>query len=208
MSVKKLLLLCAAGLASAATIDAYAGGPDVAPAPSYAPSYEGIYIQGDLGYALSRWDEVVGYSASDSGSFTAGGAVGYQFTRYLAAEFGGFWIDRVRVATPVTLGRVRVTDWFLYLAGKLMAPLPWVDNLDVFFKAGGAYREVDPRGGPRVELWRPVFGGGLMYWVNENWYVKGQYLYVPGNSRFVSIFSSGVPALHLFTAGIGYKFAI
>lgn len=209
MSVKKLLVLSAAGVAALGSVAAVAGGPDVQPMP--APSYQGFYIQGDIGYAVSNWRGVfnaaglpVTSSTNGSGGFAVGGSVGYQWSRYLAAEFGGFYNSRTTINGIVNNNAfsVRFTNWFLYLAAKLMAPLPWVDNLDIYVKGGLAYRVVDVTNGNNNDYLRPLAAVGLQYNINDQWYVKGQWMHVTGVS------SNRVPPIDQFTFGVGYKFNV
>jgi len=243
MSVKKLLILAAAGIASVAATAAMAGGPDVVAAP--APDYSGVYIQGDLGYAnlnykdaysdyFHYYDVDAKFSSNGTGGFTVGGALGYQFTRFLAAEVGAFYLPRVKGSAysynslagseSSSLGSFTINNWFLYMAGKLMAPVPWVDNLDIFFKAGVAYREARLSGcieynGYSVNKqtlngWVPMFATGLMYWLNDNLYLKFQYMYVAHYRDCLGVtghsggYDVEIPAAHLFLGGIGYKFAM
>lgn len=210
MSVKKLLVLSAAGLASVAAVAAFAGGPDVAPAPAPvpAPSYQGLYIQGDVGYAYVPFGNTYGLGLKNN-FFTVGGDLGYQFTQHLAAEAGGFWHNNTSVRGPFG-SNLKITDWYLFLAGKLMAPLPWVDNVKVFGKAGVAFRRVGENlqflgfsfGSTNHWFVRPLFGLGLQYNINDAWFTKVQWVYVDGVNRF------SVPAINQFTLGLGYKFSI
>lgn len=207
MSVKKLLLLGAAGIASVAVSSAaLAGGPDVAP----APSYQAVYVEGNVGYAFQNWAGIAGavVTSNRRGGFTGGVDVGYQWSRYLAAELGWFWLPRARFGGIA--GAPRVTSWFAYLAAKMMVPLPWVDNLDLFMKAGISWHRLSARlvglaaTAGTLNLWRPVFAVGLQYTFYQNWMANAQFMFVPGAVSFVN----PVPHAYLLTVGLGYKFAI
>lgn len=199
MSVKKLLVLSAAGLASVAAVAAFAGGPDVAPAPVPAPSYQGFYVQGDVGYAYTPWQNLFGAGTFSENFFAVGGDIGYQWSRYLAVEFGGFWHNNT------TFAGVTLSDWFLFSALKLMAPLPWIDGVDIYGKAGAAYRRISVSfGGFSANNWfvRPLFALGLQYNINDAWFAKVQWMYVDGVNRFA------IPSTNQFTVGLGYKFSV
>lgn len=223
--IKKSTIFGIAGIAAISMGTAFAGGPDLAPVVPEA-SDNGVYIQGDAGYAGREWSRnfrFINWRGNRLGSFTAGGAIGYQWDRFLAAEFGGFFMqDTTFTYLPVgaLVGATgHASDWFVYFAGKLMAPVPWVDNLDAFFKAGIAYRETGITGsvvginginGVSRDKgnWRPTFAAGGQYNFTPNWYVEVQYMHVGEGGRvFVNGFGpNAIPALNLFTVGAGYKF--
>ena len=203
MSVKKLLLLIAAGATSIAMTSALAGGPDVAPPPAPMASDTGVYLTGNVGYARVNWRGVFGpkFSRRGKGGFAYGFDLGYQWNQYLAAELGWFYLPKVRVSAG---GQIK--SWFAYLAAKLMAPVG--DNFNVFLKGGVAYRRIRLPSG-RANVWRPLFGGGFMYTFNQSWMFNVQYLYVGAGSRaLVSGAFFQTPAAHVFTAGLGYMFAV
>lgn len=168
MSVKKYFGLTAVGIASLVATSAMAGGPDVAPAPDYS----GFYVDGDVGWAGSYWNDFVGgvfnptgFAASagvvqsgGTGGFAWGGDIGYQFNEYYSFEVGAYSLRSVSgqvgnssqsrgttVHPPAqSAGPVKVSSWALYVAGKLAIPL--FDNFDLFGKAGIAWRFLDYSG--------------------------------------------------------------
>jgi len=143
MSVKKLLVLTAAGIVSLGMTAALAGGPDVAPADN------GVYVDLNLGYAFQDWEGIgnilggvgfVTWGDNAQGGFAGSVDLGYQWNQYLAAEFGYWYLPQANFTVlPGGVGASgSINNYALYLAAKFMAPV--MDNLDLFFKAGLAYR--------------------------------------------------------------------
>lgn len=199
MSVKKFLILSAAGIATLATSAAFAGGPDMPPPPQDS----GVYIEAQLGYSYENWEDVYDgvavVTGDKNGGFTVGGDIGYQINNFWAIEFGGMYV----VNGPRINGD-EFNDWFVYLGPKIMVPLDqWVDNLTFFMKAGVAYRSVEFTGG-NFDYWRPMFAGGFQYMFAGNWIVDLQYMFVPGSNRNVSL----SPDIHQFTVSFGYRFSM
>ena len=247
MSVKKYFGLTAVGIASLAATSAMAGGPDMAPAPDYS----GFYIDGDVGWAGSDWQDFVGGifnptgGAASSGTvegggyggFAWGGDIGYQFNEYYSFEVGAYSLRSVagnvgnanrNVASPGTTfqppnpsaGPAKVSSWIAYAAGKLTIPL--FDNVDLFGKAGIAWRFLDYSGTAlgqsavslslaatqsfsNTHYATALAGVGLQYWITPEWSVNAQYLYVPGRSADQEI-DQQAPSVHLVVGGVGYKF--
>lgn len=207
MSVKKLLILSATGVAALGATAAYAGGPDFAPAP--VPAFEPmVYVEGYLGYADVDWrnfalSPFTAFSDNSRGGFTGGGDIGYQFTPHLGVEFGGYWLPRVRgsfFGIPV-----RVTSWFLYLAGKLTVPV--YDRIDLFGKIGAGWRRlrgISPFGASDNDYWRPIFAGGATYHITHEFTASFQYIRFPAR---ISSFTAA-PAANLYLGGVGYQFAV
>lgn len=209
MSVKKNLILAAAGVVAAiGATAALAGGPDVMPvAPAFQPS---VYVEGHAGYALQRWTSVGLFTtvgSNGTGGFTAGGDIGYQFTRHLALEFGGFYLPRV--TGTFGAGTRNISNWFLYGAAKVSVPV--YTNIDLFAKFGAVWRQLRHSGtaaiaGGTGNYWRPLFAAGANYHVNENWNVGFQYMLVPNN--ILAAANRTAPSANLFTGFIGYSFAV
>lgn len=228
MSVKNLLILVVAGVAAIASSFALAGGPDVVP-PLEANDV-GIYAEGNVGYGFTNWGNEafpgVINTSNGHGGVTAGGDVGYQWTENLAAELGASYLSQVKgiVTSPVpvpgaTINTFKLDNWFAYFAMKLMAPVFFVDNLDIFFKAGLAYRPsdlfvtdpFDNETSGNVNHWGPVFATGLLYQY-QNWLINAQWMYLTEREKVVStsvvpVFSA-VPPAYLLTLGLGYRFAV
>lgn len=216
MSVmKKFLLGVIALLSIIMTSAAIAGGPDVPPPP---PSDNGIYLEGNVGYAHVNWADVFGpsiFTENRRGGFTFGFDVGYQWNPFISLETGWFYLPKARWF--VTPDAARFSDWFVYLAAKLMAPV--AQCFDLFIKAGIGYRRVTFGGASTgsVRAVRPVFGaGGQFHFGREGSFLLNfQYMYFPSGNTVVmngAVFFPGLslpaPAAHLFTAGIGYLLAI
>jgi len=225
MSVKKLLLLTAAGIASVGAT-AFAGGPDQMPAPVFQPN---IYVEGNVGYVRSNWSlvnplinpfstGVVNTTGNDAnGGFTFGFALGYNFIKHFSGELGWDWIPQAngtagRLAAPNGLN---VDSWVIYLAGKLDVPL--MDNVDLFGKLGAAYRSLSWGGAGAIGVglnpsgntgyWSPMFGAGLQYSWNDNFYILAQWKHIMSNINSGSV-SKRAPQADFFTLGLGYRFAI
>lgn len=213
MSVKKLLLLSAAGIATVAAGAAVAGGPDVAPPP---PVMSGFYVEAQLGYAWEDWNGIIppifGVITTDNadGGFTVGGDLGYQFNNNWSLEVGGYYLVSRPRFTIAGVGSFKITDWFIYLAPKLMVHFPWISGLDWYFKAGVAYRRLTAddftggimaAGGDHVDYVRPIFGSGMQYVFDFGLILGAQYLYVPGRA-------GQAPDIHQLTGTLGYLFAM
>ena len=218
MSVKKLLVLAAAGIAAVSATSVFAGGPDHVAMPA-APAFEPqIYVEGHVGYAEQDWRalgpvNVFGsFGGNSRGGFTAGGDVGYQFVRNWAIEFGGFYLPRVRGTANGIVGvagtGLRITSWFIYLASKLTVPL--FDHFDIYGKAGGAYRQLRYRGNlvpGNVGQWAPYFAAGAQYLITDNWTASIQYTNIPALIRSANP-ARNAPTANLYTFALGYQFAV
>lgn len=203
MSVKKLLVLSAAGVATMAlSAAAFAGGPDTA-------AKNGIYVEGGVGYVYENFHDLNStfYNSNQTGDFAAVVDAGYRWNQYLALEAGWFWLG----TADVTNTNIEVDNWAVYGAVKLMAPI--MHNLDAFFKAGVAYRDSSASanvGGTTIRDDAtdvvPMFAGGVQYDIPQyNLFVAGQYAYI-GRLRD----NGGVvaPGAHVFTASLGYMFEV
>lgn len=237
MSVKKILLLGAASAAAVSMTAAMAGGFTQEPAAPVADN--GYYIEGHLGYARQnyfdnlRWATASGVDNNNhnnsQGGFAAGVDAGYKINRHYAVELGWFHLPTVNVASGATnaLAPVYLKSWVLYLAGKYMMPLPWMNSTDVFFKLGVAYRKATVSttavvSGTATTLGissgnstyvRPMFATGLDYSFSDTWSGVIQYAYFMGarNSfpfRTANTGSLGTVAANVFTLGLGYKFTV
>lgn len=230
MSVKKIVTLATAGIASVGVASAIlAGGSDYVPTPSYA----GIYAEGNLGYAYHSWlkdastivgfakqTAVLGSASRGNGGFTVGGDLGYQFNQYLAVEGGWYYLPKLKFTTNIKIsslapGTYNVKSGIAYGAFKGMAPV--YINTYVFGKLGVAYAYNQSSAAlptlkppfnvtSRSNFWNPLFAAGVQYCFTPNCSVNAQYNFVPGyRGASYSRFST-VPVMHLFTIGLGYKF--
>ena len=161
MSVKKLLILTAAGVASVgATAATMAGGPDKMAAPAPVESY--FYVEGSIGYAFQDYTNQTGNAFSPvgvpvsrptggpqgdgaSGGLVYGGDFGYMFNQYIGLELGWTYLPQFVETFPPGGGRPGFpTGLELHNTGaawgvfKLVAPL--TQSFDAFFKAGVSYK--------------------------------------------------------------------
>ena len=209
MSVKKLLVLAAAGLAVVGATAVMAGGPDHMAMSSPAVFENSVYLDLHAGYDQSNWTDfnsnnVMGASAvsayapsSDGkGGFTGGLDLGYNVTQYVAFEGSWFHLPEVTgkgtgaIQSTTTSQSASINSWVADLAAKLSVPV--MENLDLFGKVGLAYRQLT-YSLPSVasvtlkavtndgHYWTPLFGTGIQYTWN-NWLFGAQYTYLPGDS--------------------------
>lgn len=221
MSVKKILVLAAAGIASVGVTAAMAGGPDMAPAPV---SHSGFYVEGQLGYARTNYRDYYTVTTPSSvtwkdgrGAFAFGGAVGYSWNKNIAAEVGAYYLGEAKIRNAAaTANNAEIRRFAVYAAAKLTAPI--VDNFDVFAKLGLAVVNsrltingsgvtgITPIPGTASmtrNYLRPVLGAGAQYHFNNNLYAIVQYLHIAGNGSMGGMMLQS----NLFTGGVGYEFA-
>ena len=232
MSGKKILLLGAAAVAAVNMTAAMAGGFTHEPTPVVDSGY---YIEGHLGYARQNYLDNKNWRASTgvhlnnggnvSGGFAAGVDGGYRINRHFGVELGWFHLPSVNVIAA-TAAPSYLTSWVLYLAGKYMMPLPWMNNTDWFFKLGVAYRKANlPASavtsisspstvtGGNSTFVRPMFATGLDYSFSDTWSGIIQYAYFMGAKNSfpyttANLGSLGTVAANVFTLGLGYKFTV
>lgn len=227
MSVNKLLTFTAVGVVSLGVATAaLAGGPEYTPAPSYA----GVYIEGNVGYALRNWlndtsnvfgvAKSLGFLTSSSngrGGFTGGADVGYQFNQYFSVEAGWMYLPRIKGTFNVSISG-KVDSGLAYGAFKITAPV--YENTYIFGKLGAGYVYNSMRGFPAgatfpstdltngvtdSKFWNPLWAAGIQYYFNPNTSINFQYMNIAGYHRS-SDSNFSVPDAHLFTVGLGYKF--
>ncbi len=218
MSVKKFLKLSAAGLITVAMTSAFAGGPELPPAPFVSES--NIYLEVNLGYARVNWEDIVHpiralegdvvvFTNRGKGGFAGGVDVGYAWNRYISAELGWYYLPRAKLVDDGVQDRTK--SWFLYTAAKLTAPL--FDHFDLFFKGGLAFRYMKFDSElSSAHVVRPLFALGMEYDFDPNWLFAVQYMHVGEGTRVH--FRHGTtqfaptPAVHMITGTIGYKFVV
>ena len=233
MSVKKILLLGAAGVAAVSMTAALAGGFTQEPATPAAEN--GYYIEGHLGYARQNYFDNENWAnaasgagngfdnnnSNASGGFAAGVDAGYKINRHYAVELGWFYLPTVNVM-PSTSAGSNLTSWALYLAAKYMMPLPWMNSTDVFFKLGVAYRDATLSSAAGTlygttkntsTFVRPMFATGLDYSFSDTWSGIIQYAYFMGANNSFPTNTAGTNALgtvaaNVFTLGLAYKFTV
>lgn len=224
MSIKKLLILSAAGLAAVSSAVAFAGGPDAMgpanaqPACSDAMYQPAFYIDADGGYNFANYNNFIGTSTATNnyyGSGVGGGDIGVQFNNYMGLELGSYYLGEVGNSTT---GR---TSYTVYGAGKFSVPVPYVAGLNTFAKVGVAWVGQNNNGSfPAAtttgsqDYWAPIFGAGFDYAiaqvsglsVNLQWLrVSGSGSVTTGGSTYEK---SAAPASDLLVAGLGYQVAL
>ncbi len=213
MSVKKLLILAAAGVVSTS---AFAGGASnySAPASMSSDDQVGLYVGVNGGYAQMGWkNQLIGAAGANwqnSAGWTAGADLGYSFNQNLALEFGGYWLPKTNYV--VASGPTSFKTWNLYLAGKGTVPL--YENIDVFAKVGAAYAHSNTSGtgtaptnsvaGTNSSV-LPMFALGLGYDFAQDWNLNAQYAYFMGKQRTGTVYT---PSVSLYTLGVAYTFAM
>lgn len=227
MSVNKVITLTVAGIASVGAMTAaVAGGPEYA-----VPSYAGVYVEGNLGYAYRPWENnvttifglgnqvgVLSSTSNVNGGFTAGADIGYQFNQFFSVEAGWYYLPKIsgkfgaNIAgvTPIS---VDVTSGLAYAAFKGTAPI--YNNTYIFGKLGAAYTYNDanvriPASSgtattTQSNFWNPMLAAGIQYYFTPSWSVNVQYAYIPGYQQSSSS-RFLAPESQLITAGLGYKF--
>ena len=147
--LKKTLLVSAFALGFS-TI-AFAGGlPEEPMAAPLATSDTGVYIGLIGGYVNTNWDNLkttinplnLGLKEINEGGFGGGAYIGYDFTKYLAAEFDyNYYFNKPKVsafhnAAVLDIFEVKSEQAF-GLFGKIKAPV--YDNFDLYAKIGVGY---------------------------------------------------------------------
>ena len=209
MSVKTNLLIAAAAVLGVSS--AYAGGPEMMAAPA-APSFT-PYFYGELGLGYAQTDYSLftpsgGITGGDNknGGLSYAGDFGYQFMPNLAVELGGGYLPKFKNATLSegdTDYSTSASSWYAYGAGRIDTDVI-NDNINVYAKAGVAYRNVDLDVG-NGDYWAPIFGAGVSYDVRDNIYVALEMNYIGGNNDFSS--SDKVqPSASIYMAKVGYQF--
>jgi opacity protein-like surface antigen len=216
MSIKKLLVLAAAGLASSAALAGHVGYT-AAPAPAMYDN-TGVYLEGLVGYNRYAFEDSYGTLPDGSwgswdngtGNWAFGADIGYQFHRYMSVELGGIYTLRVSgIYTPEdsTGDSYKMNPWYAYLAGKLAVPV--YDNVSVFTKLGVGYQRTkfssDSSDTHKESATGAMFGAGVTYNFTPAVYMSGQWL------RFTGKVKDGYTdntAPNIFLLGLGYKFSM
>jgi opacity protein-like surface antigen len=216
MSVKKLLVLAAASVATLGATAAMAGGVDTysAPVAVTAPtSY--FYVQGQVGYAQTDWKEMLGGTnwSKGNGGFTWGADIGYMWTKNLGLELGGFWFPKATNGQDDDGDTIdSIKSWALYGAVKFAVPV--YPNMDIYAKAGLGYNRAKWEGtnvGTTTDSeatkhhWGFVGGAGVDYTFDNNVFLNVQYMRFSGKTENLWPETSDVD---VWTAGVGYKFAM
>jgi len=193
-------------------------------------------VDANVGYAAQdyynsqNWAVGSGVRTNNNGNvyggFSGGLDAGYQINNNFGVELGWFYLPDVNVATG-GLPATYLTSWVLYLAGKYMTPMPWMNNTNWFFKLGVDYRRAEVSTTAAVlgtattlgisngtsSYVRPMFATGFDYSFDEAWTGIIQYAYFMGaNNSFPYTTANtggfGTVAANVLTLGLGYKFMV
>ena len=217
MSIKKLLVLAAAGITSSAALAGAAvkyTAPPVPPAP--VKNNTGVYIEGLAGYNRYAFSDVVPTSdnwSNGSGNWAFGADIGYQFHQYFSAELGGIYTLNAKYTLKKKSTDVR--PWYAYLAGKISVPL--YENVSAFAKLGLGYQKIKVNDTKVIvsdnvttSNWGAMFGAGIAYNITPEFYLSGEWLRFTGKTK-VDDKSKNIAittAPNIFLLGVGYKFAM
>lgn len=236
MSVKKLLISTALGVATLGATAANAGGPDMMAAPAPVESY--FYVEGSVGYAFQDYtneyindSQFPGGAATlhgdgASGGITYGADLGYMFNQYIGAELGWTHLPSFTGILPNTVTASTVSlssSGAAWLVAKLVAPL--TASFDAFFKAGVSYKygnliwqsTLNTPFTPSVTKmreWRPVLGAGLTYNFAEQWMASLSWMHFMGGTSYqtaannVRYIGLVTPASDVLSLSVGYKFTV
>lgn len=211
MSIKKLLILSAAGFAAVTSAAAFAGGPDeMSPQSLFTPA---IYVDAHGGYSFYNWKNLVdnvttifnnegGMTQNENGGWIGGLDVGLQIFKNIAVEVGGFYLPTVKGeanqnitnsatgcgVSGFTCVNSTQYNWMAYAAGKFSVDMPYVEGLDMFAKVGAVWRAmsnenqiVQGRSGLR-NYWDVIYGAGFEYDLMHTGFRVGvQWLRIPQN---------------------------
>lgn len=179
--------MVAVGVTALSTIASADSIPFSAPKPFSDYFYVGVHAGAANihGSRLMQFDNISKVSPKQN-SFMVGGEVGYEFMNHLAAEFGGSWINPVKLNTAT--GDARLNTWLGYLAARLSAPV--INHINLFMKAGLGFQYQQSRVifsdnakalGADRSAWMPVFAVGARYDVNHRWQTSIQYMRFASN---------------------------
>src|SRR5262249_51090053 len=147
---KNLLMNAIAGLTSIAALGlsglSFAGGDYTAAAPApAAPALEesksGLYIGARAGYGDNHWNKPVGKISGLEQKHTgfAGGAeIGYAFNKYLSLEGGFMYLPEAKFHFKGSKDSIRIQNRAFDVVGKFSLPIPSIEQVGVFAKAGVA----------------------------------------------------------------------
>lgn len=224
MSFQKLLVAASISLCSFSALATHTT------MPSDPVVRMGFYAEGHAGYAFQEynnsatWNELLLPGSSDDnrhGGFSGGVDVGYQVNNNFSLEAGWFHLPSVDVNAE-SAADAWMESWAAYLAGKWIVPIGV--NIDMFFKAGAAYRKVTlPSNttftpGVTINAYkstyvRPMFAAGLQHSFRNNAFITLQYAYFMGaeNSFPVTATTSGplgTANAQVVTLSLGYALII
>jgi OOP family OmpA-OmpF porin len=209
MSIKKLLVLAAAGVASSAALAGTMGYTSASAPAMYDNT--GVYIEGMAGYNRYVLEDAFGTSNGaatwdkGNGNFAFGADIGYQFHRYFSAELGGIYTLKAKETYNGATSDIKL--WAAYFAGKVSVPI--YDNVSVFAKLGVGYQDLKVDAGAFLaneeNNWGAMYGAGIAYNFTPAFYIDGQWLRFTGKNTNAQ---TVITAPNIFLLGVGYKFAM
>jgi len=159
---KKTLTVIMLGFGYFACADSYAS-----PVPTSFDPY--LYVGGQAGWANSNWSDFTNLNADNTGT-VYGAKIGYQASRRLGAEFGGFILPTSNQNGTFNNLSVNgsVDSWVGYGAITFRFPLFKDESLFLRGKAGLAYRNLDHDGNLYAGVgdgnyWTAILGASLNY---------------------------------------------
>lgn len=225
--LKKILIgIAALGLTAAALANGNSISESTALAAVPASEFDpGLYLGIQGGYGASGWDKVKGndLEVSKAGNIAGRALVGYDFTKYWAAEAGYTYFGKkaeIKNGSTV-MADVRTQAWDLVAKGKI----PVVEDFEMYGKVGVGYlmskglRKDDTSANTffykdKQNNFAGVVGAGAEYyfmpnlWMDLSWtrfmvtnrcgsYKSGSTTYTYGKYQ---------PDADLFALGVAYKF--
>jgi hypothetical protein len=167
--MKKLFIgIVALGL-SPLTFNCVAYAPATLLAPAFNPS---VYVGIQPGYGLTNWGDGI----KNHNGFAGRVYAGYDFHPNFAVEFGFTnWFTKPKAKDEYANIKASGYPWALDLVGKIKAPVPGVNNLGLYAKAGVGYLNSELKGtilnqdykwgGSAVNV---VYGVGATYDITQN----------------------------------------
>ena len=115
MSIKKLLLLSAAGALAVVSSGAFAGGPDMGPPVEHSMFSPAIYLELNGGYDWYNWQDFANQVTTaffpgpssvswlnKNGGWVGGADVGFDITKFLGVEVGAYYLPELKYLRNVT----------------------------------------------------------------------------------------------------------
>ncbi len=204
---------------------AFANGMAYAPATPLAPAFNpSVYVGIQPGYGLTGWNNYVN-DDSDSSSFSSSSTlkiknhdgfagrvyVGYDFHPNFAVEFGytNWFVKPKLQLNGVDIAKASSNPWALDLVGKIKAPVPGVNNLGLYAKAGAAYLDSELKAvAPATrkvggDTFNVVYGVGATYDITHNISTGLSWTRYNGHKKLDSKY---IPDMDLFAVDLCYKF--
>jgi opacity protein-like surface antigen len=180
--------------------------PPFNPIPPFNP--------GPIGGAIGFRADPVWFPADDDTGTALGATVGYQITRYAAAELSYLDLGKLEASDPLLLVGGGTTTFYRKLetsgpTASLLGMLPLTDSWDVYVRAGIMFADTkvtnrigDGSDAATFGSDAPLWGGGVRFNWGKHWSARLDYQYVDGLGER---FDAGVADIELITLGILYR---